>query len=110
MSARLKSRVWVHWSTQWRTKPHRPRRSHRPPRPGLAPGRLIASRTEEHDMQQTKEPRRADLLGVHSLDHFCIAVPDLAVAQTYYDTFGLKTTPQSGGLALSASAQQHRWG
>jgi hypothetical protein len=31
-------------------------------------------------MQPSKEPRRADLLGVHSLDHFCVAVPDLALA------------------------------
>jgi catechol 2,3-dioxygenase-like lactoylglutathione lyase family enzyme len=61
-------------------------------------------------MQQTHEPRRADLLGVHSLDHFCIAVPDLAAAQGYYETFGLKAAPQGRSLALSASAQQHRWG
>src|ERR1700722_13897647 len=63
-----------------------------------------------HKMQQSKEPRRTDLLGVHSLDHFCIAVPDLALAQTYYGTFGLKATPQDGGLALSASERPHRWG
>jgi catechol 2,3-dioxygenase len=61
-------------------------------------------------MQPMKEPRRKDLLGVHSLDHFCIAVPDLAKAQTFYDAFGLKATPQDQGLALSASAQKHRWG
>jgi hypothetical protein len=40
-------------------------------------------------MQQSKEPRRTDLLGVHSLDHFCIAVPDLGEAQAFYGAFGL---------------------
>jgi len=62
-------------------------------------------------MQQLmKEPRRRELIGVHSLDHFCIAVPDLAKAQTFYDAFGLKATPQGQTLALSASAQKHHWG
>src|ERR1700736_776071 len=63
-----------------------------------------------HKMQQSKQTRRADLLGVHSLDHFCLAVPDLSLAQSYYNTFGLNSTPQQGGLALFASEQKHRWG
>jgi catechol 2,3-dioxygenase-like lactoylglutathione lyase family enzyme len=61
-------------------------------------------------MQQMKEPRRRELIGVHSLDHFCIAVPDLAQAQSFYDAFGLKATPGGQTLALSASAQNHHWG
>jgi catechol 2,3-dioxygenase-like lactoylglutathione lyase family enzyme len=61
-------------------------------------------------MQPLKEPRRTDLLGIHSLDHFCIAVPDLSEAQTFYSSFGLNAVARDGGLALATTSQKHRWG
>jgi catechol 2,3-dioxygenase-like lactoylglutathione lyase family enzyme len=61
-------------------------------------------------MQAVKESRRPDLLGVHSLDHFCIAVPDLALAQSFYDGFGLKTSSHGKALALASAESDHHWG
>jgi catechol 2,3-dioxygenase-like lactoylglutathione lyase family enzyme len=61
-------------------------------------------------MPPLKEPRRADLLGVHSIDHFCFAVPDLAAARDFYTSFGLQATARNQGLALATAGQSHRWG
>jgi catechol 2,3-dioxygenase-like lactoylglutathione lyase family enzyme len=61
-------------------------------------------------MQPTNQPRRMDMLGVHSLDHFCMAVPDLEQAQSFYDTFGLKPTAEDQTLAVFDASQKHRWG
>jgi catechol 2,3-dioxygenase-like lactoylglutathione lyase family enzyme len=49
-------------------------------------------------------------LGIHSVDHFCVAVPDLTQAQAFYTAFGL--VPQSSGnsLDLHTSGSRHRWG
>jgi catechol 2,3-dioxygenase len=49
-------------------------------------------------------------LGIHSVNHFCVAVPDLAEAQKFYTAFGL--VPQSSGnsLDLHTAGSQHRWG
>jgi catechol 2,3-dioxygenase-like lactoylglutathione lyase family enzyme len=63
---------------------------------------------EQHPMQ--KQPRRMDLLGVHSLDHFCVAVPDLRTAQGFYDNFGLAAVAQGSELAVCDSGRKHRWG
>ena len=38
-------------------------------------------------------------LGVHSLDQFVLAVPDLAPAQRFYSDFGLDVTPPATALA-----------
>ena len=54
--------------------------------------------------------RRMDLLGVHSLDHFCVAVPDLPTAQGFYDNFGLAAAAQGGELGVFDSSRKHRWG
>src|SRR6478736_4965493 len=40
-------------------------------------------------------------LGVHSLDHFVLAVPDLAPAQRFYSDFGLD---------VDAAGDDQRWG
>ena len=33
--------------------------------------------------------KRAGALGVHSIDHFAVQVPDLAEARGFYEAFGL---------------------
>ena len=42
-------------------------------------------------------------LGVHSLDQFVLAVPDLAQAQRFYSDFGLAVKTTGSGLALRTS-------
>ena len=54
--------------------------------------------------------RRPGELGVHSLDHFSIAVPDLAVAQHFYSNFGLDVKEEAGRLGLYVHGNAHRWG
>jgi catechol 2,3-dioxygenase-like lactoylglutathione lyase family enzyme len=48
--------------------------------------------------------------GVHSIDHFALEVPDLALARKFYETFGLRVEEKAGGLDIHASASPHRWG
>ena len=52
--------------------------------------------------------RRLNVLGVHSLDSFGIAVPDLSVADRFYRDFGLGVRAQGAGLELYASGSGHR--
>jgi len=52
---------------------------------------------------------RPEAFGVHSLNHFSLAVPDLAVAQEFYETFGLSTAASPRSLALHTGANPHRW-
>ena len=50
-------------------------------------------------------------LGVHSLDHFVLAVPDLLPAQRFYADFGLDIEPIGHALALKTSGGDgHSWG
>jgi catechol 2,3-dioxygenase-like lactoylglutathione lyase family enzyme len=51
--------------------------------------------------------RRAGELGIHSVDHFHFAVPDLAVAQKFYGEFGLDIGQHGDRLTLSTFAQPH---
>ncbi|MCQ4084294.1 VOC family protein [Streptomyces sp. RB6PN25] len=53
---------------------------------------------------------RTDLLGVHSLDNFSLAVPDLAQAQSFYRKFGLHVAEQGNGLGLYTEGHLHCWG
>jgi catechol 2,3-dioxygenase len=53
--------------------------------------------------------RRAGVLGVHSLDRFGMAVPDLATAARFYDAFGLEPRPAAGGLRLHTFGSSHPW-
>lgn len=49
-------------------------------------------------------------LGVHSLDHFTLAVPDVAVAQRFYTEFGLDVEDTGKALGLKTSDHDQRWG
>jgi catechol 2,3-dioxygenase-like lactoylglutathione lyase family enzyme len=50
-------------------------------------------------------------LGVHSLDRFVLAVPDLAPAQRFYSDFGLDVRAAGNALALrTAGDDDHVWG
>jgi catechol 2,3-dioxygenase len=54
--------------------------------------------------------RRPGVLGVHSLDHFSLTVPDLDKATTFYETFGLDVRKDGKGIALHTHGHPHRWG
>jgi catechol 2,3-dioxygenase-like lactoylglutathione lyase family enzyme len=58
----------------------------------------------------TDEHRQPGVLGIHSLDHFRLSVPDLAQAQKFYDAFGLLTRNAANGFDLHAAPDSHRWG
>ncbi len=57
-----------------------------------------------------KPTRRPGELGVHSLDHFHFVVPDLAVARTFYDEFGLDVGERGSALSLATKGNPHVWG
>lgn len=59
-----------------------------------------AARTPE------RSPRAAH--AVHSIDHYALAVPDLAVARHFHEAFGLRVEADGDGLNLYA-ADGHRW-
>ena len=50
------------------------------------------------------------LVGVHSLDHFTLAVPDLKPAQDFYGNFGLDVRNDGNSLALKTYGHDQRWG
>jgi catechol 2,3-dioxygenase len=54
--------------------------------------------------------RRPGELGVHSLDHFTLVVPDVAAAEKFYGLFGLDLKEEGGALALYTHGHPHRWG
>ncbi|WP_428374261.1 VOC family protein [Lichenicoccus sp.] len=54
--------------------------------------------------------RRPGVLGVHSLDHFALSVPDLAVARDYYQSFGLDVREHGNRLELRTFGSDHIWG
>ena len=56
------------------------------------------------------QPRRPGELGVHSVDHFSFAVPDLKQAQAFYTGFGLDVRDEGGALGLYTHGRDHRWG
>lgn len=56
-----------------------------------------------------KRGRRPNVLGVHSIDHFAVAVPDLEEARRFYTTFGLEVRDKDGALELYAKDNPHRW-
>jgi catechol 2,3-dioxygenase len=49
-------------------------------------------------------------IGVHSLDHFTLAVPDLKPAQRFYRDFGLDVREDGNELALKTFGSDQRWG
>src|SRR5258707_2951778 len=54
--------------------------------------------------------RRSGELGVHSLNHFALTVPDLTVADRFYRSFGLNVSKQGSGVALHTEASDTPWG
>ena len=61
-------------------------------------------------MEAAVQYKREGALGVHSIDHFAIAVPDLEVARKFYESFGLEVRDADGGLALYTKGHPQRWG
>ena len=51
-----------------------------------------------------------DAVGVHSLDQFVLAVPDLKPAQNFYKLFGLDVREKDNRLLLHTFDHDHRWG
>ena len=49
-------------------------------------------------------------IGVHSLDRFVLAVPDLLPAQRFYADFGLEVHTAGNALSLTAAGDDHPWG
>jgi catechol 2,3-dioxygenase-like lactoylglutathione lyase family enzyme len=65
---------------------------------------------EEDTMPATAHnPRPTGILGIHSVNHVCLAVPDLAKAQQFYGAFGLQTRAGGNSLGLYTYGQPHRW-
>lgn len=53
--------------------------------------------------------KRTGVLGVHSIDHFAVQVPDLAEAQAFYEAFGLDVRDENGGLGLYTRGHDQCW-
>jgi catechol 2,3-dioxygenase-like lactoylglutathione lyase family enzyme len=51
--------------------------------------------------------RRPGELGVHSIDHFSLNLPDLAVAEEFYRSFGVDVEARPGQLILRAAGSSH---
>ena len=54
--------------------------------------------------------RRPNTLGVHSLDRFAVSVPDVAIAERFYRSFGLDVRREADRLELHARDHAHCWG
>ena len=54
--------------------------------------------------------RRPGALGVHSIDHFLLSVPDVEEARKFYGGFGLEIRHEEGKLNLYTEGHPHRWG
>ncbi|WP_216332514.1 VOC family protein [Rhizobium sp. X9] len=59
---------------------------------------------------QYQPNRRPGELGVHSLNHFALTVPDLSTADQFYKSFGLDTRAAGDRLALHTFGRQEQWG
>jgi catechol 2,3-dioxygenase len=57
-----------------------------------------------------KPSRRPGELGIHSLDHFHFAVPDLVTAKNFYSEFGLNVSERDDLLTLNTFEHPHTWG
>ena len=55
------------------------------------------------------QARRAGWLGVHSLNHISLIVPDLSEAEKFYTSFGLDVRATEGGLEVRAFGHDHVW-
>ena len=57
----------------------------------------------------TAARRRPGVLGVHSLDHFSLTVPDLEQARVFYAAFGLQARPRGNTLELYTEGHPQCW-
>ena len=53
--------------------------------------------------------KRPGELGIHSMDTFNMVVPDLKVADEFYQTFGLDVREERNSLGLYTFGSSHRW-
>lgn len=60
--------------------------------------------------ERASPTRRLGMLGVHSLDHFAISVPDLGKGSAFYEAFGLDLRPSGNVVGIHAFGKQHRYG
>ena len=60
--------------------------------------------------KENREQRRPGALGVHSLDHFSLMVPDLAEAVAFYTSFGLDLRAEGDAFGVYTFGHPHRWG
>ncbi len=60
-------------------------------------------------LKGTEPRRRPGVLGVHSLDHYSLTVPDLREARAFYESFGLDVREKGNDLHLHAGGD-HAWG
>jgi catechol 2,3-dioxygenase-like lactoylglutathione lyase family enzyme len=49
-------------------------------------------------------------VGVHSLDEFCLTVPDMTSAARFYTAFGLQVRERGNELQLFTAGHSHCWG
>src|SRR5260370_40240391 len=54
--------------------------------------------------------RRPGELGVHSLDRFSFAVPDIEAGRKFYSSFGLDVREAANALDIHTHGHPHRWG
>ena len=59
--------------------------------------------------EQSRVGRRANALGVHSIDHFALEVPNLDEARKFYTLFGLDVRDKDGAIELYTKGNPHRW-
>jgi catechol 2,3-dioxygenase-like lactoylglutathione lyase family enzyme len=53
--------------------------------------------------------KRPGEVGVHSLNHFSLQVPDMAVAEDFYKSFGLNLSAKGNQLSLRTYGSAHEW-
>jgi catechol 2,3-dioxygenase-like lactoylglutathione lyase family enzyme len=60
--------------------------------------------------QVAPQTRRANALGVHSLNRFVFSVPDVTVAERFYKAFGLDVRREDDRIDLRTFGNPHCWG
>lgn len=61
------------------------------------------------EQSQVFNARRPNWLGIHSLDHISLFVPDLAQAQHFYNSFGLDVRGTEKNLEIRTYGNDHMW-
>lgn len=61
------------------------------------------------EQSQVFKARRPDWLGIHSLDHISLFVPDLAKAEHFYSNFGLDVRGTEKNLEVRTYSHDHVW-